>query len=128
MQSQQAEEQVAGDRDSQGTLAETPQPDSCQAETPTEVSDDEDVVGEIQSKDCFFNESESSLNRNMNSSSTEQHSVEKDDLSVEAACVVLDQNAVGDRDAVVVAAAAVSANYSVASAAASAEAAVLVGN
>ena len=83
------------------------------------MTDDEEVVGEIQSQDCFFNESESSLNRNMNSSSTEQHSVEKDDLSVEAACVVLDQNAVGERDAVVVA--AVSANYSVTSAAASAE-------
>ena len=44
----------------------------------------------------------------MNSSSAEKHSVEEDDFSVEAECVVLDQNAVGDRDAVVAAGVAAS--------------------
>ena len=51
---------------------------------------------------------EISLYRNMNSSSAEKHSVEEDDFSVEAECVVLDQNAVGDRDAVVAAGVAAS--------------------
>ena len=88
-------EQQVDDKHSQGTMMEIAQPISCEAEAPTDVSDHEDVVEEIQSQDCF-DESESSLNRSMATSRAEHHSVAEEDLTVEDA-----ENAVADRQAVV---------------------------